>query len=65
MKPTRNLFKSKTVVINAIIAVAALFPSAAAFVSQNPSAVLAGIGFVGIVLRFATNGKISLYDDEV
>lgn len=55
------LVGKRTLIVNAIIALAALHPKAQAFVQAHPMAVLQGIGIVNAVLRFLTKGKVTLF----
>lgn len=51
----------KTLVVNAIIALSALYPPVGDFVRANPELVLNGIAALNIVIRFATKGKVRLF----
>jgi len=51
---------SKTILINAALAVCAFFPSALAWMQANMELVVAGIGIVNVVLRAITKDKISI-----
>lgn len=52
---------SKTLWINAIVAVAAIaYPPAAAYISAHPESVAIGFSIVNIVLRFVTKSEISI-----
>lgn len=59
--PTKPVFASKTVIVNAIIAIAALYPPVGGWVSAHPEATLNGIVALNIALRFITKGKVTLF----
>lgn len=52
---------SKTLWVNALLAVAALvFPPAHDFIANNPEVVAVGFSLVNIVLRLVTKSKLEL-----
>lgn len=58
----KPLVASKTVIVNAIVALAAFYPPIGEWVSANPSLslqILAGINFA---LRLVTKGKVVLFN---
>lgn len=59
----KSIFKSKTVLVNVIIAAAGFFPGVAAYVSENPEQVLTMIATAGIFLRMVTKNKVRLFPD--
>jgi len=61
--PTKSPLVSKTVIVNAVIALGGFIPAVREFATANPQLVLSIIGAVGIFLRFITNGKISFSND--
>lgn len=64
--PTKPLWASKTVLLNAIIALAGILaslgviPGVATWISSNSSLILGGLGIVGIALRLVTKGAVDL-----
>lgn len=56
----KPFYVSKTVIVNAIIAVCALIPAARDWVSNNAETTLIIVSAVGIVLRFISSGRIVL-----
>jgi hypothetical protein len=66
--PSKTIFKSKTAVVNFIIAVAGVVsffdPSAAEFVKSHAVLELTAIGFVNMALRLITHGRITLFGSE-
>jgi carbon monoxide dehydrogenase subunit G len=62
--PSKSVFKSKTILLNLILAFAACFPQVQAFVAENPLAVTLAITLVNGFLRLVTSGKISLISDD-
>lgn len=58
MKP---FFQSKTIIVNAIIALSALIPGVESFVLEHPDLVVAAVGAVNILLRIVTKDKVVLY----
>lgn len=53
---------SKTILLNAVMAVVAFFPVAQAWVSANPQVFVFGFAAVNFVLRLVTKDKISLQE---
>lgn len=53
-------YKSKTLWVNLLMAVAAFFPAAQAVIQNHPEAVMAGFGIINMVLRLVTKDKIGL-----
>lgn len=51
---------SKTLIMNAVVALAAFYPPAAEFVKANAEMCLMSLGMVGMALRMFTKGAISL-----
>jgi hypothetical protein len=61
MEPKINLLEGrKTLIVNAVVALSALYPPIGDFVSNNPEIVLNGLALVNIALRFITKGKVRL-----
>ena len=58
MEPVKKSWKSKTLIVNLMIAAAAFFPGVADKVT--PEAMMQLIAVVNIILRFATKGKVEL-----
>lgn len=56
----KPFFLSKTVIVNAIIAVCALIPAARDWVAANPETTLLVVSGIGVVLRFVSAGRIVL-----
>lgn len=57
----KPIFESKTAIVNAIIALAPLYPPARDWVSANPAETLAIIGVVNLLLRWITKQRVVLY----
>lgn len=55
---SKSLFKSKTLIVNVIVAVVAFFPSVAEKLS--PVVIMQGLAAINIILRFATKDKLFL-----
>lgn len=51
----------KTLIVNAIIALSALYPPVGGWVSENPELVLQILAGVNIALRLITKGKVRLF----
>jgi hypothetical protein len=64
MPPTKSLFKSKTLIVNAVIGLAALYPPAADWVSHNATLALSIIGIANVALRLVTKGRVTLFGSE-
>lgn len=60
----KPLLKSKTIIVNAVVAVAALYPPAQQFVADHAALVLSSLGLVNMVLRMVTKDKIVLFSDS-
>jgi len=58
MKP---FFQSKTMIVNAIIALSTLVPAVGDIVKAHPDLVVSGVGFINIILRIVTKEKIVLF----
>lgn len=62
----KSIFKSKTAVVNFIIAaagiVAAFHPATADFVKHHVAEILTAIGFTNVGLRIITHGRVALFD---
>lgn len=50
----------KTLIVNAIVALAAFYPPVGEWVQAHPELVLQAIAIINIGLRFATKGKVRL-----
>lgn len=53
-------WKSKTLWVSAIMAVAPLFPPVAAVVAAQPEAVSTAVGVIFFILRLVTDTKVSM-----
>jgi hypothetical protein len=62
--PTKSLVTSKTLIVNAIIALAALYPPVGHWVSQHATLVLEAIGYANIALRLVTHSRLSLWSSD-
>jgi hypothetical protein len=60
----KPLLQSKTIIVNAIIALAACYPPAAAWVSAHPVLTLQFITYANVALRLVTHSRIALYRAE-
>lgn len=60
---TKPLLTSKTIVVNAVVALAAMYPPAQEFVANHAPLVLSAIGILNVVLRLVTKSKIVLFAD--
>lgn len=59
----KPLVKSKTVIVNALIALSAFFPPVQQFVQAHPTETLIGIGVLNGLLRYITKGRVVLFAD--
>lgn len=59
----KPLVQSKTVIVNALIALSAFIPSVQSFVQAHPTEVLLGIGILNGILRYVTKGKVVLFSE--
>ncbi len=53
-------WQSKTILANAVVGLASLFPPASSWISANPEAFTFGMGVLNMVLRCLSEKKISL-----
>jgi len=53
-QPAKPVYASKTVIVNAVMALAALHPATSAFVSANPEVATVVAAAVNVALRFVT-----------
>lgn len=62
MPVTKPSYLSKTLIINLIIAVCAMFaPAAKSAIESNPEAVVMGVTIVNMLLRVVTKSKLELW----
>lgn len=63
----KPIFKSKTAVASALVAIAgalgSFFPDANKFISENANSILVGLGILGVILRMATKGRVTLFPE--
>lgn len=59
---SKSIFKSKTAIVNALVALAGFIPGVGSWVSENPTATVTLIGAVNIILRLVTKSKVVLFD---
>lgn len=60
----KSIFASKTVLVNAIIALSALYPPAAAWVQAHAALTLELLTYANILLRLVTHKGVSLFGDS-
>jgi hypothetical protein len=58
------LVGKKTLIVNAIIALAALYPPASEWVSHHAVLTLQIISYANIILRFLTKGRVTLFGSD-
>ena len=57
---SKPFYVSKTLIVNAIIAICALVPAAQQWVSENPGITLMAVSAIGAALRLVTHGRVML-----
>lgn len=57
----KSVFKSKTLIVNALIALASLYPPVGGWVQGNPDTALQILAIVNFALRFVTKNKVVLF----
>jgi hypothetical protein len=57
---SKKLWKSKTLWVNLVMAVAAFIPGVGEMISQNPEAAGSLVAVVNVILRLVTKEKVSL-----
>lgn len=61
---TKSIFKSKTYLVNFVIAVGAyLWPAVGEFVSKNPDTALWAMVAINLALRKISHGKVALFGE--
>jgi len=60
---TKFVLKSKTMIVNAIIALGGFIPQVQEFATANPQMVLTIISVANLLLRMITKDKIALTND--
>lgn len=58
---SKSIFASKTMALNTIVMLTALFPPAAQFVASNPQESVFLLGGLNLILRLATKKKVQLF----
>jgi len=58
---TKTVFASKTIAVNAIIALATLYPPIGAWVSANPELTLHVLAAINIGIRFLSKKRLALF----
>ena len=61
---TKNFIKSKTIWVQIIAVVSALFPVVNEWLVNNPVSTMAAFGAINILVRFATSGKVTVLSDD-
>lgn len=61
---TKPLLKSKTAWVMAIAFAAGFLPAAQEWIQKNPVTVLQALAAVGVLLRFVTSGKVTIFSDD-
>ena len=59
-EPAVPFYLSKTLIVNAIIAIAAFIPTTRDWIASNPETTLIAISAIGAALRIITKGRIVL-----
>jgi hypothetical protein len=59
--PPKSVFLSKTLIVNAVVAVSALYPPAAHWVSTHAGLTLQLIVYANLALRLVTKSKLTLF----
>jgi uncharacterized membrane protein len=60
----KSLLQSKTFWVQVIAFIAALFPVVREWIARNPETTIAVLGAVNILVRFATSGRVTLFQEE-
>ena len=58
---SKPIFKSKTVIVNLLVAASGLIPQVREYVAESPETVVTLIAAANIILRTVTKGKVSLF----
>lgn len=61
---SKKPWQSKTIWASLIVAIAAFFPPISAWISQNPEMFATVLTALFVAIRFITNGKIVISDDN-
>jgi hypothetical protein len=57
----KNILRSKTFWVQVIAFGASFYPPIGAWVAANPETALAALGAVNVLVRFATSGKVTIF----
>ncbi len=58
--PSKKPWESKTVWVNAIVALAAFFPEVQAWIADNPQIFIFAFAAINFALRFITKDKVAI-----
>lgn len=61
---TKPIYRSKTFWLQIVAILSALIPPVGEWVASNPVKAISVLGAVGVLVRFATHGKVTLFHDE-
>lgn len=64
MTESKSIFKSKTAIVNAVIALAPLYPPAMHWIQANPALTLQIIVGANFILRLVTKKRVSLFGSD-
>lgn len=59
----KSIFRSKTLLANAVVLAAALYPPTAAYMTAEPTAAVVAIGLLNLLLRLVTRNRLVLFPD--
>ncbi|WP_193214950.1 hypothetical protein [Luteolibacter marinus] len=62
--PPKPFYQSKTVWLNALVLVSTFIPPVAEWLEKNPVSALEVLGALNLLVRFATTGRVTLFDDD-
>lgn len=61
--PTKSPLKSKTIWLQIVAVLSVLIPPVQEWMAANPVEFVSVLGALGVVVRFATSGKVSMFAD--
>lgn len=64
MTPTKSIFTSKTMAVNAVVLVASFVPSVRDWVQSHPDVTMQLLAAAGVLLRLVTKGKLDLFGSD-
>lgn len=62
--PSKGILRSKTVWLQILVVLMALIPAVQKWIAANPVEFASALGAAGVLVRFVTSGRVSLFSDD-